>query len=194
MKNKFSYSAQEKTLIKDTIIDSTVIGDDTDIDYTIDRIENIINIYLGLNSYYENLPTSKKRKEIIAKSKTDTLYAPDWLRDLLLPARSGDQKNKIIDRLLNFSDGMRPGPEKHLDRVYLIKELGIMYFQCTGKKPSVTWRPDKERSEGKFFKFVEACLQPLGFRHLKHNPTLAIDIKRILNRKEWEKLIASVSG
>ena len=81
--------------------------------------------------------------------------------------------------MLNLSYLRRGRPKDNI-RDFLIKELADLHVRVTGiKKIIPTWRPYGDVYEGEFFDFLEACLEPLGFKHLKSNAALGKSIIRI---------------
>jgi hypothetical protein len=48
---------------------------------------------------------------------------------------------------------------------YFIQELGDLYRETIGHEPRVSWNDSKDRCQGAFFEFVNACLRPTGRPH-----------------------------
>ena len=168
----YSYADADKEPIITALLESDC--DEDGVETAIEHIQDTITIYLKVRADSENLPQPKIRRETIERALTDSSLEADWLQDLI----QFDNRESILNRLLEFP--LKAGRQKNNAWDFLVGALADTYLYSTGRRPTITWREDKGKYEGKFITFVQTCVKPLGPRHVKSNAALAISIKRVL--------------
>ncbi len=184
--NRYKYTVRDKRRIEEILkkesFDKDVIKE------AISGIEHLITIYRKAwdrdQSQFSKSQKlgPKKRKFIIESVLAGKCDAPDWLDSWLVPG----QEKEILECMLNLSELKRGRPKDYIWN-FLIKALADLYFNYIGKKPTITWRGDKDRYSGKFYTFVEACINPPGIIHRKDNKALGKSIKRVLLEMDFNK-------
>ena len=71
-------------------------------------------------------------------------------------------------------------PDENMALRFLINGLAYAYANVTEKRPALTWDPYNEEYSGKFFKFVEECLNIIDSPAYWSNNALGEQIKRTL--------------